>query len=114
MILDSTLPRRTGTNKEKVVAVAPTPTQSGVIALARSALAKKPSASEAQPMVEAATSFPSATATRPTYSAPIPRAAENAAAAGARNSVSFPPRIHGPDAAAATDELSKTNSKALN
>ena len=65
-----------GTNNENVVAVADTPTHNGVIALARSAFAKNPSASLAQHIVAAATSFPSATATRPTYSAPIPIAAE--------------------------------------
>jgi hypothetical protein len=65
-----------GTNNENVVAVADTPTHNGVIAFARSALAKNPSASLAQHIVAAATSLPSATATRPTYSAPIPIAAE--------------------------------------
>lgn len=68
--------RRSGTTKLRVVAVALIPTHTGVIALARSAFARNPSASLAQQIVAAATSFPSATATRPTYSAPIPIAAE--------------------------------------
>ena len=70
------LSKITGTKSENVVADADTPTHTGVIALARSAFAKNPSASLAQPIVAAATSLPSATATRPTYSAPIPIAAE--------------------------------------
>ena len=40
-------------------------------------------------MVAAATSFPSATATLPMYSAPMPREAANAAEAGARTSATF-------------------------
>mmetsp|Transcript_4070 Transcript_4070/g.8872 ORF Transcript_4070/g.8872 Transcript_4070/m.8872 type:complete len:236 (-) Transcript_4070:141-848(-) len=102
-----------GTRRLSVVAVALTPTHSGVIALARSALARKPSASLAQQMVAAATSFPSATATRPTYSAPIPMAAENAAAVGGRTSVSFPPMIHGLEEAAVTDADKSKSSSAV-
>mmetsp|Transcript_16073 Transcript_16073/g.34833 ORF Transcript_16073/g.34833 Transcript_16073/m.34833 type:complete len:321 (+) Transcript_16073:1028-1990(+) len=110
---EGVLVRRTGTSRLRVVAVALTPTQSGMIALARSELAKKPSASLAQQMVAAATSFPSATATRPTYSAPIPMAAENAAAVGGRTSVSCPPMIQGLDEAAVTEADSMINSRAV-
>lgn len=46
------------------------------MALTRSALASRPSASAAHWIVAAAISFPSATATFPVYSAPIPMAAE--------------------------------------
>ena len=66
----------TGAKRAKVTAVAPMPTQRGVTALTRSAFARRPSASAAHWIVAAATSLPSATATRPVYSAPIPIAAE--------------------------------------
>ena len=66
----------TGTSSEKVVAVAPIPTHNGVIAFARSAFARSPSASAAQQIDAAAISLASATETLPTYSAPIPIAAE--------------------------------------
>mmetsp|Transcript_62605 Transcript_62605/g.70851 ORF Transcript_62605/g.70851 Transcript_62605/m.70851 type:complete len:348 (+) Transcript_62605:662-1705(+) len=103
-----------GTKVAKMVAVADTPTHKGVIAFARSALARKPSASDAQQMVAAATSLPSATATRPTYSAPIPIAAEKAAAVGGKTSNNFPCMIQGDDDAAVTLALNKTNSKTVN
>lgn len=69
---------KTGATNDNVAAVALIPTQRGETALARSALARRPSASAAHWRVAAATSFPSATATFPVYSAPIPIAADTA------------------------------------
>ena len=60
-----------GANRDRLAAVAPKPTQRGVMALTRSALASRASASAAHWMVLAAISFPSATATRPMYSDPM-------------------------------------------
>jgi len=57
-----------GARREREAAVAPTPTQRGVMALTRSALARRASASAAHWMVLAAISFPSVTATLPMYS----------------------------------------------
>mmetsp|Transcript_2521 Transcript_2521/g.6299 ORF Transcript_2521/g.6299 Transcript_2521/m.6299 type:complete len:242 (-) Transcript_2521:113-838(-) len=80
-----------GARMAKDAQVAPTPTQRGVMALTRSALARKPSASAAHWMEFAAISFPSATATRPRYSDPIVIDAVKAAAAGANTSVTLVP-----------------------
>ena len=70
------LSRTTGATSDNVAAVALIPTQSGVTAFTRSAFARSASASAAHWSVDAATSFPSATATLPVYSAPIPMAAD--------------------------------------
>jgi len=96
----------TGATSANVAEVADIPTQRGVMALTRSALASRPSASAAHWIVAAAISFPSATATFPVYSAPIPMAAEKAAEAGAKTSVTRKESGNksGPEEAAATDK----------
>ncbi len=105
----------TGATREEVAARAPIPTQRGVTALTLSALANSPSASAAHWRVLAATSLPSATATRPVYSAPIPIAAEKAAAAGAKTSVMRAPsaKKRGPEDAARTERESRDSSSGV-
>mmetsp|Transcript_6314 Transcript_6314/g.10030 ORF Transcript_6314/g.10030 Transcript_6314/m.10030 type:complete len:109 (-) Transcript_6314:19-345(-) len=81
------------------------------MALVRSALAKKPSASAAQTRAEAATSLPSATAIFPTYSAPMPTAAEKAAEDGGNTSKILPVNKNGDANAEKTDKDNNDNSK---
>mmetsp|Transcript_21593 Transcript_21593/g.50789 ORF Transcript_21593/g.50789 Transcript_21593/m.50789 type:complete len:423 (-) Transcript_21593:234-1502(-) len=102
---------RLGIRSEKSENVAAMPTQSGLIALTRSALARKASASAAHCIVLAAISFPSATATRPMYSDPMVIDAVKAAAAGASASdTDVPGKATGPRPEATTAPTSAASS----
>jgi hypothetical protein len=107
---------KTGATNDDVADSAPIPTHTGVTAFTRSALASNPSDSAAHCRELAATSLPSATATLPVYSAPIPMAAEKAADAGANTSAIFDPSVknNGPDDAAATDNDRRVSSSGVN
>ena len=103
-------PRSAGARRAKADAVAETPTQSGTTAFARSACARRTSASAAACSVTAAISLPRATDVLPTYSALSPIAAESAAIDGTSTSTSFTGSTNGEPAATATVDVSTNSS----
>eukprot|EP00962_Isochrysis_galbana_P005880 scaffold1583_cov105-Isochrysis_galbana.AAC.5 len=84
-----------GARSAKAENVVDRPTHSGTTALARSAWARKHSASDAACSVTAAISLPRATSTLPLYSADSPMAAERADIDGTSTSTSFSESANG-------------------
>mmetsp|Transcript_19426 Transcript_19426/g.49653 ORF Transcript_19426/g.49653 Transcript_19426/m.49653 type:complete len:246 (-) Transcript_19426:41-778(-) len=105
-------PSSGSTSSAKAEAVVAMPTQSGMIAFARSACERSISASAAACRDTAATSFPRETATLPRYSAEKPIAAERADIDGTRNSTTLPLRKKGEKKETATAPESTTVSTA--